>query len=96
MNTDFKKIAAENKSTGAGSSSVLLFVILVLIASIVYWASITELDKVIRGDERGAVFERHDAVARRALGLDRHGAHGPGRRRRRGAQRDSHAVPRFH
>jgi len=50
MNTDFKKIAAENKSTGAGSSSVLLFVILVLIAIIVYWASITELDKVIRGD----------------------------------------------
>ncbi len=50
MNTDFKRIAAENKSTGAGSSSVLLFVILVLIAIIVYWASITELDKVIRGD----------------------------------------------
>ena len=50
MNTDFKKIAAENKSTGAGSSSVLLFVILVLIAIIAYWAAITELDKVIRGD----------------------------------------------
>ena len=50
MNTDFKRIAAENKSTGAGSSSVLLFVILVLIAIIAYWAAITELDKVIRGD----------------------------------------------
>ena len=44
------------------------------------------------GDERGSEFERHDAVARRALGLHRHGARGPGRRRRRGAERDGHAV----
>lgn len=50
MNSEFKKIASETNNGGYQSSSLLLFTIVCLISVILYWAAVTELDKVIRGD----------------------------------------------
>lgn len=50
MNSEFKKIAAETNKAGHQSNSLLLFTIVCLICMILYWAAVTELDKVIRGD----------------------------------------------
>ena len=50
MTSEFKKIASETNKGGYQSSSLLLFTIVCLISVILYWAAVTELDKVIRGD----------------------------------------------
>ena len=50
MNSEFKKIASETNKAGYQSSSLLLLIIVCLISAILYWAAVTELDKVIRGD----------------------------------------------
>jgi adhesin transport system membrane fusion protein len=50
MNSEFKKIASETNKAGDQSSSLLLLIIVCLISAILYWAAVTELDKVIRGD----------------------------------------------
>ena len=50
MNSEFKKIVSETNKAGYQSSSLLLLIIVCLISAILYWAAVTELDKVIRGD----------------------------------------------
>jgi len=46
---EFKKLAKEMAGKQRNSSSILLLSIITLIAIIVFWASITELDNVVRG-----------------------------------------------
>jgi adhesin transport system membrane fusion protein len=48
-NSEFKKLAKELAGKQRNSSSVLLLSIVTLIAIILLWASITELDNVVRG-----------------------------------------------
>jgi adhesin transport system membrane fusion protein len=50
MTTELKKLAETARRANTRSSSFLLFVIMSLIGAIVFWAAITEVDKVIRGD----------------------------------------------
>ena len=46
---EFKKLAKELAGKQRNSSSVLLLLILTLIAVIFVWATVTELDSVVRG-----------------------------------------------
>ena len=50
MSDDLKRLIALNSKADNRSSSILLFIILLLLLTIFYWASVTELDKVVRGD----------------------------------------------
>ena len=50
MTTELKKLAETARQANTRSSSFLLSIIISLIVAIVYWAAITEVDKVIRGD----------------------------------------------
>ncbi len=47
---EFKKLAKEMKEKQGNSSSVLLLTVVTLLAIIIMWASVTELDNVVRGD----------------------------------------------
>ena len=47
---EFNKLAKEMAGKQQGSSSILLLTIITLIAVIMIWASITELDNVTRGN----------------------------------------------
>ena len=48
-NVEFKKLAKEMAGKQRNSSSVLLLVVITLIAVILMWATVTELDNVVRG-----------------------------------------------
>ena len=48
--TDFNKLSKELSGKGGLAGSFLLFLILALIASLLYWANLTELDNVTRGN----------------------------------------------
>jgi adhesin transport system membrane fusion protein len=50
MTTELEKLAETARRANTRSSSFLLFVIISLIGAIVFWAAVTEVDKVIRGD----------------------------------------------
>ncbi len=50
MSDDLKRLIALNSKADNRPSSILLFIILLLLLTIFYWASVTELDKVVRGD----------------------------------------------
>ena len=50
MSDDLKRLIAVHSKADNRSSSFLLFIILLLLLTIFYWASVTELDKVVRGD----------------------------------------------
>ena len=47
---EFKKLAKELKDKQGNSSSVLLLTVVTLLAVVIMWASVTELDNVVRGD----------------------------------------------
>ena len=47
--TDFNQLSKELSGKGGLAGSFLLFLILTLIASLLYWANLTELDNVTRG-----------------------------------------------
>ncbi len=47
---EFKKLAKELKDKQGNSSSVLLLTVVTLLAIVIMWASVTELDNVVRGD----------------------------------------------
>ena len=48
-NADFKKLAKELAGKQRSSSSTLLLIVVTLIAVILTWATVTELDNVVRG-----------------------------------------------
>lgn len=48
-NTEFKKLAKELSNKQRNSSSILLLIIVTLVLVIFVWASVTELDSVVRG-----------------------------------------------
>ena len=47
--TDFRKLSRELSGSYGLSGSILLFVLIALVASLIYWASVVELDNVTRG-----------------------------------------------
>ena len=49
MATDFQKLSKELSGSSGFMGSFLLLVIILLVACLIFWASITELDNVTRG-----------------------------------------------
>ena len=47
--TDFNKLSKELSGSTGMFGSLLLFVVIALVAILLFWASVTELDNVTRG-----------------------------------------------
>ncbi len=49
MSTDFKQLSKELSGSSGFMGSFLLFIVILLVVALIFWASVTELDNVTRG-----------------------------------------------